>query len=159
MKRSIQHTLIASALLATLSLPALAERPQDRGPMHMGPWAGLQQAKPQLNLTAEQTALWNAAEATAKNGREMMKAGREKTRALFDEQKNQPILDLQKLNDSFEAHRDAAKAQHDKERDAWLKLYASLNDTQKQTASVFIKQHWQHMAQRMERGRYGKDPR
>lgn len=156
MNRSIKHTLIASALLATLSLPALADR-GPTGPMHMGPWAGLQQAKPQLKLTAEQTTLWNAAEAASQASRDAMRSGMEKARALFDEQKKQPILDLQKLSDTMEAQRDSGKALRDKERDAWLKLYASLNDTQKQTASEFIKQHWQHMSQRMEHMRRGKD--
>lgn len=156
MNRSLKHTLVASALLATLSMPALAERHQG-GPLHMGPWAGLQQAKPQLKLSAEQTTLWNAAEAASLASRDAMKSGMEKTRALFDEQKNQPILDLQKLNDALEAQRDNGKALHDKERDAWLKLYASLNSTQKQTASEFIKQQWQHMSERMEHFRRGKD--
>ena len=50
-------------------------------------------------------------------------------------------------------HGSAARQQQGsarKERDAWLKLYASLNDAQKQTASDSIKQHWQRMSQRME---------
>ena len=35
-----------------------------------------------------------------------------------------------------------------RERDAWLKAYASLNNEQKQTASEFIKRHWQKMHDR-----------
>ena len=42
MNRSIKHTLAASALLATLAM-ALADRSHS-GPMHKGPWAGLQHA-------------------------------------------------------------------------------------------------------------------
>lgn len=156
MNRSIKHTLVASALLATLAMPALADRSHS-GPMHMGPWAGLQHAKPQLKLTAEQTTLWNAAEAASQASRDAMKSGMEKTRTLFDEQKQQPILDLQKLSDTMEAQRDSGKALQEKERDAWLKLYASLNDAQKQTASDSIKQHWQRMSQRMEHMRHGKE--
>ncbi len=157
MNRSIKHTLLASALLATLSMPALADRHHGGKPMMMGPWAALQQAKPQLNLSTEQSALWSAAEAASKTSREMMRSGMDKSRALFDEQKNQSILDLQKLNDAFETHRNETKALHDKEREAWLKLYASLDNTQKQTASVFIKQHWQRMGKRMERFQRGMD--
>lgn len=154
MKHPLKHVLVASALLATLTMPAFAEPPGGMGMgMAMGPFAGLAQAKPQLKLSAEQANLWTAAENATRNHRESMKAAMEKARAQIDEQKAQPILDLQKINDVLESQRNEAKALHDKERDAWLKAYASLNNEQKQTASEFIKRHWQKMHDRMGRHR------
>ncbi|MEN9457176.1 MAG: hypothetical protein RL210_2695 [Pseudomonadota bacterium] len=147
MKHPLKHVMVASALLATLAMPAFAERPAGMG-MAMGPFAGLAQAKPQLKLSTEQAALWTAAENATRSHRETMKAAMEKSRSLIDEQKAQPILDLQKINDMLEGQRNEARALHDKERDAWLKAYASLNNEQKQTASEFIKRHWQKMHDR-----------
>lgn len=152
MKHPLKHVLVASALLATLTMLAFAEPPAGM-PMAMGPFAGLAAAKPQLKLSAEQATLWTAAENATRNHREAMKAAMEKSRALIDEQKAQPILDLQKINDVLENQHNEAKALHEKERDAWLKAYASLNNEQKQTASEFIKRHWQKMHDRMGRHR------
>ena len=78
MKHPLKHVMVASALLATLAMPAFAERPAGMG-MAMGPFAGLAQAKPQLKLSAEQAALWTAAENATRSHRETMKAAMEKS--------------------------------------------------------------------------------
>lgn len=148
MKHPLKHVMVASALLATLAMPAFAEPPAGMQ-MARGPFAGLAQAKPQLKLSTEQAVLWTAAENASRAHRDAMKTAMEKSRTLIEEQKAQPILDLQKLNDAMESQHDSARSLRETERDAWLKAYASLSTAQKQIASDSIKRHWQMMSERM----------
>ena len=155
MKRTLKHSLLACALLATLATPIFAARGQ--GMEHgFGPWSGLSQAKSSLNLSAEQSALFTAAEAASNTAMETMRANHQKMKSVMDEQKAQTVLDLQKLSDSMENLHEAGRAAHDKARDAWLKAYASLSTAQKQTASDYIKQQW---AKHAEHFRGGHGPR
>ncbi|RKP59183.1 periplasmic heavy metal sensor [Pararobbsia silviterrae] len=118
----------------------------------------LMKVQPQLNLNAQQQALWQTAVNTTKANREQARALRKSDMAQFRSQLQAPILDLSALHAERQQQFQKFQQLHEQTEQAWLNVYNGLNDQQKTLVSAVIKadlaelrlrhggpkQDWQH---------------
>ncbi len=107
-----------------------------------------------LKLDAKQEAAWQEAANATKNTmggmRDQMRQQREEIQAAL----NQPAADLRAIAKRMDELRDAARKQHEANRDRWLAVYDLLNVEQKEKARLFFKTKLQKI-EGMGRGQHG----
>ena len=150
--------------LAAACLPALAQTPPPPAPpgampasrdghpmmdhrpggMHEGHMMReLMRLKTSLKLDANQTQLWDRAEAMMKppvDMREQMKARHERMGAMLDD----PNFDPRKLAADMDSAQADRTAKMKGMRDAWIAVYLSLNPVQRGQAREFLRSHMMH---------------
>lgn len=108
-----------------------------------------------LKLDARQDALWQDAEKGMRSHmgemRDQMRKQRDATLATL----NQPGSDLRAAIKQMDETREAARKQHEANRERWLTLYDNLNPEQQEKARQFISQKLMRM-QSMEKMRRGQ---
>lgn len=158
------RTLIAAlALTLGVAAAAFAAGPNEQscghggGRMEHGMGYGMQHGMKEmarlhgdLKLDAKQEALWQDAEKGAKDNmsgmREQMRKQREASLAAL----SQPGADLRAVLKQMDEARDAARKQHEANRDRWLAVYDSLNAEQKEKARLFFKTRLERMERHAE---------
>lgn len=121
--------------------------PMDRHEgMHEGMRGGghmmreLARLKTSLKLDANQTQLWDRAEATMKPStdlRDQMKTRHERMAAMLDD----PNFDPRKLAADMDAAQAERTTKMNGMRDAWIAVYQSLNPVQRGQAREFLRSH------------------
>lgn len=99
--------------------------------------------KTSLKLDANQTQLWDRAEALMKPPaglREQMKARHDQLAAALDD----PNFDPRKLAADMDAAQAERSAAMKAVRDAWIAVYLSLNPVQRGQAREFLRSHMMH---------------
>ena len=154
------RTLIAAlALTLGVAAAAFAAGPNEQycghggGRMEHGMQHGMKEMSRlhgDLKLDAKQEALWQDAEKGARDNmsgmHEQMRKQREASLAAL----SQPGADLRAVLKQMDEARDAARKQHEANRDRWLAVYDSLNAEQKEKARLFFKTRLERMEHRAE---------
>jgi len=97
----------------------------------------------ELNLTASQEQQWQAAVAAGKTEHEQQRAAFQQARPELKALMQAPILDLRALQAEHEKIAGQAHQAHAQVTEAWLKVYDSLDATQKKLISTTLKDKWQ----------------
>lgn len=145
-QRKLSNKLKTAACMLALTLGvsayAAAPAPED-GPRGEHPFAArmkhrLDELHQQLALDKNQEAQWQSAQEASRKamreGMEARRAGRDRAKAEL----NKPNPDLRALAAQMDEEREAHAQKHKAVREAWLKFYDGLNDTQKEKARQFI---------------------
>lgn len=117
-----------------------AHKKGPRGPM-MDPVFSLQRLAPKLNLTAEQKAVFDQAQAKQKSSREALGERFKANRDARDQLRNAEVLDLRALSEQRQADGQLIREQHAQVRQAWLAAYDALSAEQKKTVSDALRKH------------------
>jgi len=154
------RTLIAAlALTLGVTAAAFAAGPNaqhcghDGGRMEHGMGHGMKEMSRlhgDLKLDAKQEALWQDAEKGARDNMSGMREQMHKQREAALATLSQPGADLRAVLKQMDESRDAARKQHEANRDRWLAVYDSLNAEQKEKARLFFKSRFERVEHRAE---------
>ena len=151
----IAVTSLAEAQTAPTTAPAAPPTPPHHPPM--GDWGHgdrggpdlhgghrmmreVERLKTSLKLDASQTALWDQAQGLMKpptDRREQMKARRDRMAAMLDD----PNFDPRRMAAEMDSAQNERRAKMASVRDAWFRVYDSLNPVQRGQAREFLRSH------------------
>jgi periplasmic protein CpxP/Spy len=109
----------------------------------------LEKLHAQLKLNPQQEALWKTAVDTMHANREQMRAQHKTDKEQMKAAMQQPILDLAAMHAAREQQAQQAHQLREQTTQAWLNVYAALDDQQKTLVSTEMKSRWQKFAQHM----------
>ena len=115
---------------------------------HEGMQHDLDKIHAQLNLTADQEQLWQAARTAMKTAHEQGHAAHQQAQQQIQALMQAPVLDLRAIHNAREQSGKQAHQLHAQTTEAWLKFYDSLNTTQKTLVSTTLKAKWEKMKAR-----------
>jgi periplasmic protein CpxP/Spy len=101
-----------------------------------------------LNLTPQQETLWKTAVDTTHADRAQARTQHEAQMGQMKSAMQLPILDLAAMHTAHEQQAEQDHQLREHTTQAWLNVYASLNDQQKTIVSTVMKVRWQEFAHR-----------
>jgi protein CpxP len=146
-RQSINTMVFAVAALAAGSgwaqMPGGPRGPEGMGPEGMGPMRGYERLHKQLNLNAEQEALWQKARDAQREAFKGMRTKGEETRAKLRAEIDKPGADLKQfaqMSDQVRAQmHEQMEAAHKQVRGAWFNVYDALDAKQKEQVRVAVR--------------------
>lgn len=122
---------------------ALAELPEGQGAAGPEGMHGFGRLHQQLNLNAQQEALWQKAQAAQRDAFKALRAKGEETRTKLRAEIDKPGVDLKEFAQQRDQLREQMRAEAETSRQqvraAWFSLYDSLDATQREQVRVAIR--------------------
>ena len=110
----------------------------------MGPMGHMESVHKKLNLNAQQEELWNKAQAASREAFRKIRASREEAREKMRTEIDKPGADLKQFMQLGDQMREKVRMQMEatrkQGREAWLKMYDSLDANQKEQVRMAIKE-------------------
>jgi Spy/CpxP family protein refolding chaperone len=166
MIESRKSTLVAALAVAGLLGAGAAAWAQAPGMGHhggdvegMGPMGRMESVHKKLNLNAQQEELWKKAQAASREAFQKMRANREEVREKMRAEIDKPGADLKQFMQLGDQMREKMRVQMDttrkQAREAWFKVYDSLDADQKEQVRLAIKDGMDHGGRMQTRGLRG----
>jgi len=169
MYESRKNTLIAALAFAGLLGAGAAAWAQTPGMGRyggdldgMGPMGNMESVHKKLNLNAQQEELWKKAQAASREALRKMRASGEEIREKMRVEIDKPGADLKQFMQLGDKMREQMRVQMDarrkQAREAWFKVYDSLDADQREQVRMAIKDSMDRGGRKGTRGLRGQGP-